>query len=193
MIRLFVFPIITVFIGFLFNVGAVDNSIEPSAYPEHLGGTFTGGFGEKTCRSCHFDYGLNPPGGNLSITGIGDDILPGEQLELHITVTRQDLGRAGFQLTARYPNGSQAGRFVIDHNERVIFTETMDSVQYVQHSKIGSNPSGEKASWVVTWLAPASPLDTVVFHVAANAANGDQSELGDYIFAKRKVLVWQEK
>jgi O-antigen/teichoic acid export membrane protein len=40
------------------------------SYPEHLIGAFTGGIGEEICRSCNFDYDLNPDGGPLKITGI---------------------------------------------------------------------------------------------------------------------------
>lgn len=95
------------------------------------------------------------------------------------------MGGAGFQLSARFEDGSQAGRFKISENDRVMFTESVpDSLQYVQHSRKGTELSEEnKNSWIVTWQAPESVSSAVIFNVAANAGNGDQSEFGDFIYA----------
>lgn len=186
MIRIVFLPLITILAGFLFTASSPEKSTGIRAYPEHLTGAFTGGFGEETCRSCHFDYDLNPEGGSLTVSGIGETISAGERVEIQITISRNDLGIAGFQFSARYSNGSQAGQFNIEGNERLTFTEaTPDSLQFVQHSAIGSEPTEIGISrWTVIWQAPESPRDTVIFNVAANAANGDQSEFGDFIYAK---------
>ncbi|MGM0546573.1 MAG: choice-of-anchor V domain-containing protein [Bacteroidota bacterium] len=191
MVRLITLPIFTLLLGVLFSgfndlseaeKAPDDNEI---AYPEHLTGIFTGGFGEETCRSCHFDYDLNPEGGSLSVSGIPEKISEGEQIEIQIEVKREELGAAGFQLSARYEDGSQAGSFDIEKNERLMFSdEVPDSLQYVQHMNEGTNPSEEnKNRWMGRWQAPESPKGPIIFNIAANAANGDQSEFGDYIYA----------
>lgn len=156
------------------------------AYPEHLTGTFTGGFGEETCRSCHFDYDLNPDEGNLSVLGIPDQISGGEKVDITVVVKREELGRAGFQLSARYESGRQAGSFETGDNKRIIFSEAVpDTLQYVQHSRNGSTVGDDgKNSWTITWEAPGSLKEPVIFNVSANAANGDQSEFGDFIYAE---------
>ncbi len=187
MIRLLVLPVLTIAM-------AVSLSEDPSVtvpdrkivYPEHLTGSFTGGFGEETCRSCHFDYDLNPDGGSLSVSGIPKAISAGDSLNITITVKRNELGRAGFQLSARHENGSQAGHFDITANSRVMFSEAVaDSLQYVQHSSRGSKVGDEKQnSWTINWIAPDKLNKGVIFNVTANAANGDQSEFGDFIYAK---------
>ncbi|HEX6983119.1 MAG TPA: choice-of-anchor V domain-containing protein [Balneolaceae bacterium] len=185
MIRIFCLPLVTLLLGFSLNL-TPKQPLKPTAYPEHLTGAFTGGFGEETCRSCHFDYDLNPEGGSLSVSGIGEEISPGEILNIQITVRRNDLGKAGFQLSARFTDGSQAGRFKIKDNERVMFTEAVpDSLQYIQHSEAGTKPvkSGVN-SWTVAWQAPESIEKAIIFNVAANAANGDASEFGDFIYAE---------
>lgn len=187
MLRLFLLPLLTLLIGYLFspNETATDT---PSVtdYPEHLTGTFTGGFGEQTCRNCHFDYDLNPEGGSFSVSGIGESISAGERLEISISVKRENIGSGGFQLSVRYEDGSQAGNFDIEGNERLIFTKSApDSLQYVQHSKAGTKPTAEnRNSWTVKWAAPSSLKGPVIFNVAANAGNGDQSEFGDFIYSK---------
>ncbi|GAA5522641.1 hypothetical protein Asal01_02603 [Fodinibius salicampi] len=155
-------------------------------YPEHLTGAFTGGFGEETCRSCHFDYDLNPGGGSLEITGIPAKISGKERIHIEITVEREALGAAGFQLSARYPNGQQAGSFDIAGKDRMMYSRTVpDSLEYVQHSEVATDPTEENSgSWTLTWVAPESVSGPVFFNIAANAANGDQSEFGDFIYAQ---------
>lgn len=188
MLRLFLLPILTLLIGFLFSPHeTATDTVTVTDYPEHLTGTFTGSFGEQTCRNCHFDYDLNPEGGIFSVTGIGESVSAGEQVEIEISVSREELGAGGFQLSARYEDGRQAGSFNIEGNERLMFTKSApDSLQYVQHSEGGTDPSGKKDTirWTVVWQAPDSPSGSVIFNIAANAANGDQSEFGDFIYSK---------
>ncbi|MEL7833114.1 choice-of-anchor V domain-containing protein [Fodinibius sp. Rm-B-1B1-1] len=191
MIRLFILPVVTLLVAFSyieFTQGARGETAEKTSvniYPEHLTGAFTGGFGEETCRSCHFDYDLNPGGGSLSLSGIPEKLLEGETVEIKIKVEHDELGAAGFQLSARYEDGSQAGEFMIE-DDRLMFSDAVpDSLQYVQHSSEGTKPSQEnKNSWTVRWAVPDNPKGFVIFNIAANAANGDQSEFGDYIYTR---------
>lgn len=193
MIRLFTFPVFTLLLAFLFirfdYLSEAEKALtgKEIVYPEHLTGAFTGGFGEETCRSCHFDYELNPEGGTLSISRISNKIWAGKTIEIKIMVERKELGAAGFQLSARYEDGSQAGRFMIEGNERIMFSNSVpDSLQYVQHSAEGTKPSDKnKNSWIVQWQAPEKAQRNVIFNIASNAANGDQSEFGDFIFRKK--------
>lgn len=91
-------------------------------------------------------------------------------------------------MTARFLEGSrqseQAGSFEpID--ERVKVTRAVpDDIQYAHHSSAGSRvESSEGVAWQLVWTAPPDPSSgTVIFHVAANAGNGDDSEFGDRIY-----------
>lgn len=159
--------------------------ISEKIYPEHLTGTFTGGFGEETCRSCHFDYDLNPDGGTLSVSGIPQKITEGEIVDIQITVEREELGRAGFQLSARYKSGKQAGQFKIN-NDRIMLSKSVpDSLEYVQHSTTGTEVVDQgKGRWTISWQAPDELSEPIIFNIAANAANGDQSEFGDFIYVR---------
>lgn len=194
MIRLLVLPTVTLLLGMIFAEPISRSAAESINYPEHLTGAFTGGFGEQTCRNCHFDYGLNPEGGRLSVTGIPGKVAAGDTVEITIEVEREEMGSAGFQLSARYENGSQAGQFKVGENDRIVFSESVpDSSQYVQHTRESTEPSeANKNYWNVTWRAPESVSETVIFKVAANAGNGDQSEFGDFIYASEfKVHIMQ--
>jgi len=164
-----------------------------SHYPEKLTGAFTGGFSEKTCRNCHFDYDLNPPEGSLSLRGLTKRVEPGTVIDITIILKRPEMGAAGFQLAARYRNGEQAGRFDISDNTTVQFTggeEISEKVQYIQHSPSGVQPlARDSARWQITWKAPTSFSDTIKFNISANAGNGDQSEFGDWIYSKEFILL----
>ncbi len=191
MIRIALIPFVTLAFGLLLNGGESElGSSSVSVYPEHLTGSFTGGFGEETCRSCHFDYDLNPEEGNLTVSGIGEKISAGQHLEIEISVEREVLGAAGFQLSARFEDGSQAGSFEIEGNERVMFSSSVpDSLQYVQHTREGTKPADKnKQTWTIKWQAPESLAGPVIFNIAANAANGDQSEFGDFIYSRELVI-----
>lgn len=158
-------------------------------YPEQLTGPLTGGFGEATCHSCHFDYDLNQPEGSLELEGIDHAWLPGRRYTFTINVSRESLGRGGFQMSARFPDGSQAGRFE-PKDERVTFTQNVpEGLQYIQHSAGGVEPVEKGlASWSFDWVAPQEGNETILLHIAANAANGDRSEFEDWIYLSEITL-----
>lgn len=183
-------PALTFSVGFLFSQSEPEKGHHYDDYPEHLSGTFTGGFNEQTCHSCHFDYDLNNGEGRFLVSGIPNKILPDKTYEFELIIERENLGKAGFQLSSRVRDGSQAGVFEISENERLMFTEQVpDSLQYLQHSTSGTVPTETgKNRWVVKWHAPEFIEDSIYFNIAANAANGDQSEFGDWIYVKEYVV-----
>jgi hypothetical protein len=156
--------------------------------PEHLDGPFTGGFGEQTCHSCHFDYDLNKEGGSLSLSGVPDVLTPGDEVEMTVAVESEHLRNGGFQMTARFEDGSQAGSFEWDDDRLMLTPGISDEIEYLQHSADGISPTGEReVSWTFTWIAP-DESQPVHFHIAANAGNDDDSAFGDWIYTKELVL-----
>lgn len=51
---------------------------------------------------------------------------------------------------------------------------------------------GALRRWRFRWRAPLD-ADTVRFHVAANAANGDRSEFGDRIFVHEALTAMERR
>lgn len=147
---------------------------------------FSGGFGESTCHACHFDAEVNEPPGSVAVSGVPDRYSPGETYPLTITLTRPGMVLGGFQLTARFEGGgAQAGTIApaAGEEERVVVTES-GGVLYAYHRVAGTLPvAPDTARWVVLWTAPGEPTGAVLFHVAANAANGDDLVDGDYVYA----------
>ncbi len=146
----------------------------------------TGGFGEPTCRQCHADAGLNEPGGALTLGGVPAGYEPGRAYDLVISLRRAGILRAGFQAAARFAEGGQAGRqagTLAPGDQRAkIVRDSVTGVGFVEHSFAGTTVAGDSARWVLRWTAPAASQGPVVFHVAANAANDDDSPLGDFIY-----------
>lgn len=143
----------------------------------------TGGFGEPTCATCHV------PGSTGSLDSIELDVpagwRPGEVYRIAVTVREPALGRAGFQLSARYRDGTQAG--TLEPAGPRVRLARADGVTYASHSEEGAEPSAPGvATWDVFWTAPCATRP-VVFDVAANAANDDDSPFGDRVGAIRRT------
>lgn len=157
----------------------------PIRYPDRPPLAHTGGFGEPTCQQCHFGAPLNAPGGTLTLEA-PDRYEPGGTYQLRVELQRPAMGRAGFQLAARYSEGARAGHQAGDlraTSDRLEVVMDSTSIQYAQHRHAGSALSKPgNASWTIDWTAPGVP-GPVVFHLVGNAANDDASEFGDYIYA----------
>jgi len=180
------FPfMIGIFISEPGKLSPPDSVFNSAAYPEHLVGPYTGGFGEETCRSCHFDFPVNPENGDLVLKGIPEVYEQEKNYTIEIRVKRNDLGLAGFQFTSRFPDGSQAGNFKYEKDHITVTPDISDSVVYLQHAPGGTEPQQKNTKiWTFDWQAPKDTLNPVLFHVVSNAANGDASEFGDWIYAK---------
>jgi len=163
--------------------GKYETDVPP--YPDHIPGPFTGGFGEETCHSCHFDYDINDERGSLTVEGLGETYEPGEKYELTISVESERLEVGGFQMTARFENGSQAGKFTWSGDHLTLTPGINDDIQYLQHSASGTRPTSDRSvSWVFTWDAAIQDPSTVIFNIAANAGNDDFSAFGDWIYVQ---------
>ena len=147
----------------------------------------TGGFQEPTCMECHDEFDLNPGIGALGIDGLPAAYKPGEAYDVSIVVQGDaEMARAGFQGAFRFADGphrsTRAGVAEALDDRVAIRVDEMSGAEYVQHSIAGTGlTASQLATWIFRWTAPQS-ADPIVFHVAANSANGDNSPLGDLIY-----------
>jgi hypothetical protein len=150
----------------------------------------SGGFGEPTCRKCHIEYELNDTAGVVLIEGLPARWTAAERYVVTVSLLHPALVVAGFQLSARYEDGEragrQAGRFMPTDTLVTTAIDTISNVQFAFHTTAGAVLGAQKgrAVWSFDWIAPAEEGGAVVFHVAANAANDDFSDLGDFIFTR---------
>ena len=152
-------------------------AVAAAAFPDHAPVAMTGGFGEATCASCHFGSALNDADGSFAVDGVPARYSPGATYDLRVRLARPGMEAAGFQLTARYADGTQAGALDAGAGAEV---RVHEGVRYAGHTDVAAADAGE-AAWTVRWTAPES-AGAVVFHAVANAADGDESPLGDYVY-----------
>jgi hypothetical protein len=147
---------------------------------------FSGGFGEDSCTACHFDEDLNQAPGSVSLTGVPASYAPGEVYPITIALRRPGMALAGFQLTARFEDGTQAGELAAPEGaeERIAISPKDDNrVLYAHQRGASAEPTAPGAArWTVSWTAPVADARAVLFHVAGNAADGDGSASGDYVY-----------
>jgi len=154
-----------------------------SGYAEGAPAGFSGGFGEPSCHACHFDSDPDSGPGRITIAGVPERFTAGERYPLTVTLSRPEMQLGGFQLTSRFENGgAQAGTLAPagGDDERVGVAD-QSGILYVSQKKAGTAPtSAGTAVWNLIWTAPAGD-GPVVFHVAANAGNGDGTAEGDHV------------
>lgn len=158
---------------------------DPTQYADGPPAGHTGGFGEPTCIQCHADQLSDDSRLVIAIAGLPDGHIEGQEYELTMIVAHPEMKAGGFQASVRYHSGErtgrQAGRIASPHNKdqfrpvRTVADST--GVTYVSHV---FPVEGDSVVWSVLWTAPKT-LDPVIFHIAANASNRDDSEFGDRV------------
>jgi len=144
----------------------------------------TGAPGEGTCADCHVGNALNVSGGSLIVT-IPETYEPNEVYTIIVDLSRAGQSKWGFEMTALDANKVRAGSFAADGAANTQLTET-NSKQYIQHTTAGTATGTNDAhSWEFEWTAPDADIGPITFYVAGNAANGDGSFTGDYIYTEQ--------
>ncbi len=148
----------------------------------------------QTCATagCHSSFPVNAAGGSVNITGLPTDSgwVPGQTYPLEITVQRAGQRVFGFQLSAvvdatnqqagTLAGANQAVKIICGIGRREAGCNTANAVQYAEHSNANA-----ASTFNVNWTAPLSATaGTVRFNLAGNAANGDISNQGDFIYTR---------
>jgi len=158
-------------------------------YPDGPPTAHTGGFGEPTCLRCHTGEALNTPGGQLRIEGLPERWQPGRIYQVEVVMRRDSLARAGFELSARFEDGRQAGMLSATDSLRVTVTrDSVTGMPYAHHTRAGTRGWSGEARWPVRWVAPSAGRGVVMLHVAAVASNDDDSNLGDFVFTAAATM-----
>jgi len=153
------------------------------AYPKGAPPGVTGGFREGTCNECHESYDLNAGRsaglGDLIVTGFPKQYQPGEMYPIKVEITHiQDSGVWGFQLATRVrETGAQAGELKPTDSHTQVLSEK--GIQYIGHTAEGTFFN----TFAFTWVAPPTVAGDIAVNAAGNAANGDASPVGDYIYS----------
>jgi hypothetical protein len=144
----------------------------------------TGGFGEPTCRECHQGEALNAPGATLRIEGVPQPWRPGRAYRITVTLRRDSLARAGFELAARFLQDGRSAGILIPYDSLLtaVDRDSSSGVSYAHHTRRGTAIERAIARWTVLWTAPLSGSGDIAFNVAALSSNDDNSNLGDVVY-----------
>jgi hypothetical protein len=165
-------------------VAATMRLVASHAYAEGAPPGFSGGFKEESCHACHFHEQMNAGGGRVTIEGVPASFDAGQRYTLTVTLTRAGMKRAGFQLATRFKDsGAQAGTLAAGPGEgERVTVESQSGVQYAGQKKAGSSVSAVDATrWTIEWTAPDRG-GPVIVHLSANAADGNESADGDFVY-----------
>ncbi|MBI4472992.1 MAG: hypothetical protein HY646_10015 [Acidobacteria bacterium] len=139
---------------------------------------------------CHTGASPNSSGGSVTLSGLPSTWTPGQTYSLSVTIARTGQRVFGFQLSAVTDSTSQQAGTLAAGNSRVqvvcgdsrgrqVNCSTTGAVQFAEHV----NAQLVTSTYSVNWTAPSSAsIGTVRFNVAGNAANGDNSNQGDFIY-----------
>lgn len=147
----------------------------------------TGAPGESTCTACH---GSAAGDGSLSILGAPSTYIPGQGYTITVRLEDEGQQRWGFELTAIDPEGAGAGSFIITAPTLTqLSDQPAPARDYVKHTSNGTfnGTAHGPVNWSFTWQAPLNNIGQVRFYAAGNAANGNFSSTGDFIYTASRT------
>ncbi len=133
---------------------------------------------------------MNDGNGMVELLGVPDRYTPGASypITVRLSSTSTQLNgfrRWGFELTAaRLTDGGGAGTFTSSSLTTVIGNQYFYHLRPYATQNFNTLKPGASSpvEWTVTWSAPGADQGDVGFYVAGNAANGNQSNSGDFIY-----------
>ncbi|MGV3631469.1 MAG: choice-of-anchor V domain-containing protein [Bacteroidota bacterium] len=142
----------------------------------------TGAPGENSCTECHSGSVQSGTNFNNVMLFDEDNILvteytPGSTYNVLVTVN-STAAKKGFEATARVSsNNTTAGTMASVAGSTQIRTGS-GSKKFATHI---NSSTGAQSGWAFTWTAPATDVGNVIFYVATNVTNNNESSSGDVI------------
>ncbi len=149
---------------------------------------------ENSCQpSCHNSHPVNSGSGSVVITS--PDLInfvynPGQTYTVEVTVAKPSVNLFGFAMEALFQNGSDAGSF-IHINPAETWSKAANISGTIRTSATHMENAGVSANtktFIFQWVAPATNAGAVTFYAAGNAANGNGSTSGDYIYTTMQLV-----
>lgn len=145
------------------------------------------------CTLCHRGTALNGDArGSVSIE-MNDTYMPGAPQTIRVRVRHPEAVRWGFQMTARQTSDTskKAGTFEAGGGValRCATTATApcgDETEFVSHNGAPQGDTGAGFVFEVRWTPPASEVGEITFFAVGNAANGSNTNVGDFIYSTTK-------
>jgi len=147
-------------------------------------------FNELSCTACHRDNAVNSGSGTLALTGVPSSYVLGQAYNLTVSIRQTGQSRWGFQLAARVrASVTQAGTLQLGSDGFTQLRADPTAVQFIEHTSAGTRQgtADDPVTFNFTWTAPTTNVGEVVFSVAANAANNNSANTGDFIYTQETI------
>lgn len=159
--------------------------------------------GGQNCSTCHNSFGPANSDKSGSLQVMVNDYSPLNQQVIRIIVQNSSAQRWGFQMTIRAQNSptASAGTFSLLPNPGPVQIVCDDGTQFGASTGCTTTPSRLFAEhqnaprsgagsyeFDVSWTPPAQEIGRIEVYVAAVAADGDGTPLGDRVYTVSKVL-----
>lgn len=150
----------------------------------------SGAPGDATCVVCHGDFALNAGPGAFSIEALAGSYGPADTIPLTVHLAQAGQSRWGFELTALDAAAQPVGQLILLDTLHTQYSAAVNGRQYVKHTLTGTYAAtpNQAPGWTLAWVAPTSDAGPVTFHATGNAANGDGTSAGDYIYSTSTPL-----
>ena len=145
--------------------------------------------GEGNCTGCHSNFPLNSGSGTLGVSGLSALYDADQDYDLVVSLDDPDASRWGFEFTIIGDDGEEIGSLMsLDNQTQTSSTATRT---YAKQTSIGTQiGTTDGVTWTVRWTAPAAGSGDATIYLAGNAANGNFSTSGDYIYTTSQT--WAE-
>ncbi|HIM33628.1 MAG TPA: hypothetical protein EYI97_04000, partial [Candidatus Poseidoniales archaeon] len=132
----------------------------------HEGGDLDSGYssapGDDDCTSCHSDIDPND-GGSLDVMLSVTEYVPGENVDIDVTVSGGGHEKFGFEMVVINGNGDSVGNFSVDVGDTTLVTAS-DGYDYIMSNS--EDDGDESLSWDFAW-APSDHHGDVTFYIAS--------------------------
>jgi len=137
----------------------------------------TGAPNENTCNQsgCHTGTAVNGGSGTFAVSGLPNDgYVPGSTHTISFAFSNTSRTRFGFEAVALTDDGTSIGTFATPSGTR--------SLSGGGRTYIAQSSPSSSGIWNVDWTAPAADVGRVTIYTAGNAANGNGTSSGDWIY-----------
>ena len=172
---------------FLFATGGLTLSGSAVAFPDGPEPGLTGGKGFEDCSSCHFAGPPPSTGSGIELKGLAEHMVPGERYQIVIEVRDPAQQVGGFQLAVRDLATLQSdGELVEGPGLRTLVANDVSFLSHSEPQRAAPTDDHQRTRWQFEWVA--GKAQTVEVSVAAVAADGDDSALGDNVYTFSRII-----
>lgn len=151
--------------------------------------------GETSCNTsgCHNGNLVNSGGGSILIdapTMTGWEYIPGQVYPINVTVAKTGVSLFGFGFEALRSTGANGGMLSITNavQTRILTAVISGNVRTNVVHKLNGGATPNLHTFTFNWTAPVTGTGDITFYSAGNAANGNGSTSGDFIYTTSQIV-----